>query len=183
VDTFVEGFYASAATVPVPDGGACYLLYEPDSSGRLVEHYSKTPVEDAIGRWIPVGSKKIAGFKFKQNLGKSVLIGGCSGGAVGRKNYFSGWCQFVRSALNFEGEVILWDPVGKGLMVDVWLYTDDKRPTHQSVKLKVGIATKVTNILAVACIPKNTPFYEGMGVDILKWLGDGNTDGASSKIQ
>ena len=77
---------------------------------------------------------------------------------------------------------MLWDPVGKGLMVDVWVFTNDKRPGYQSIRLRQGVATDVTNILAVACIPKNTPFYEGMSVDILKWLGDGQTFGASSRI-
>ena len=37
--------------------------------------------------------------------------------------------------------------------------------------------------LAVACIPKKTPFYAGMCVDILKWLADGSNYGASSKFE
>lgn len=174
--------YISAVAAPNPPGGACYLVYEPDSSGRLVEHYSKTPIEDAIGRWVPVGAKSIAGFKFKQNLGRNVLIGNCSAGVQGRKNYSSGWCQFVRSARVMEADVMLWDPVSKGLMVDVFLYQDDNRPTHQTVKLLPGVAHSVGKTLAVACIPKNTPFYEGMAVDILKWLADGSNYGASSRF-
>lgn len=176
------GAYASAVAAPNPPGGACYLIYEPDSSGRLVEHYSKTPIEDAIGRWVPAGSKSIAGFKFKQNLGKNVLIGNCSAGVQGRKNYSSGWCQFVRSARVMEADVMIWDPVGKGLMVDVYLYQDDNRPTHQTVKLLPGVSQSVQKTLAVACIPKSTPFYEGMAVDILKWLADGSNYGASSRF-
>jgi len=177
-----HGGYASALHAPHPPNGACYLVYEPDSSGRLVEHCSKTPVPDAIGRWVPSGSKKMPGFKFTQNLGRNVLIGNCSAGVQGRKNYSSGWCQFVRSARVMEAEVMLWDPVTKGLMVDVYLYQDDLRPTHQTVKLVPGIAQGVEKTLAVACIPRNTPFYEGMCVDILKWLGDGSNYGASSRF-
>jgi hypothetical protein len=178
----ISSGYASAAQAPIPEGGACYLVYEPDSSGRLVEHFSKVPVEDAIGRWTPGIKKKIAGFKFKSNLGKNILIGSCSAGQQGRRNYSSGWNQFVRSARVMEGEVMLWDPVAKGLMVDVWFYMDDIRPTHQSLRLKPGIGVKTDKILAVACIPRGTPFYEGMSVDILKWLADGSTYGASSKF-
>lgn len=177
-----NGGFVSAMTAPNPEGGACYLVYEPDSSGRLVEHYSKTPVADAIGRWVPTGTKKIAGFKFKQNLGKSVLIGNCSAGVQGRRNYSSGWCQFIRSARVMQGEVMLWDPVGKGLMVDVYVYQNDNRPAHQSIKLQPGVSVNVEKILAVACIPKNTPFFEGMAVDILKWLADGANYGASSRF-
>ncbi len=177
-----KGGYVSAVAAPNPPGGGCYLVYEPDSSGRLVEHYSKTPLEDAIGRWVPSGSKSIAGFKFKQNLGRNVLIGNCSAGVQGRRNYSSGWCQFVRSARVMEADVMLWDPVGKGLMVDVYLYQDDNRPTHQTVKLLPGVGQSVEKTLAVTCIPKNTPFYEGMAVDILKWLADGSNYGASSRF-
>jgi hypothetical protein len=100
--------YQSSITAPSPTGGACYLVYEPDSSGRLVEHYSRTPVEYAIGRWVPGEGKKIAAFKFKQNHGRNVLIGNCSAGVQGRKNYCSGWNQFVRSAKVYRGEVMLW---------------------------------------------------------------------------
>eukprot|EP00934_Nitzschia_sp_Nitz4_P007751 Nitzschia sp. Nitz4//scaffold269_size25945//16367//20314//NITZ4_008291-RA/size25945-processed-gene-0.15-mRNA-1//-1//CDS//3329544973//7741//frame0 len=176
------GGYPSSAEAPIPPGGACYLLYEPGSSGRLVEQYSQTPVPDAIGRWVPAGNKKIAGFKFKQNLGKNVLIGNCAAGVQGRKNYSSGWCQFVRSARVMEGEVMLWDPMGKGLMVDVYVYQNDSRPAHQTIRLQQGVSVNVEKILAVACIPKNTPFFEGMGVDILKWLADGGNYGASSRF-
>ncbi|KAL3903171.1 MAG: hypothetical protein SGARI_005495, partial [Bacillariaceae sp.] len=65
---------------PVPEGGACNLVYEPDSSGRLVEHYSTKPLEGmaAVGRWTAGESKKIAGFKFKRNAGRNVLQGSCS---------------------------------------------------------------------------------------------------------
>merc|ERR1712194_616468 len=55
----------SQSSLLCPDGGACYLLYDPDSSGQLVEHYVKSSVDFAIGRWIPGSGKKIAGFKFK----------------------------------------------------------------------------------------------------------------------
>ena len=174
--------YLSAAHAPNPPNGASYLIYDPDSSGRLVEHCSKTPVPDAIGRWVPHGSKKLSGFKFTQNLGRTVLIGNCSAGVQGRRNYSSGWCQFVRSARVMEAEVMMWDPVAKGLMVDVYLYQDDPRPSFQTVKLLPGVAQSVDKTLAVACIPKNTPFYEGMCVDILKWLADGSNYGASSRF-
>jgi len=161
---------------------ACYLVYEPDSSGRLVELYSKTPIQNAIGRWVPTGTKKIANFKFTQNLGKTILIGNCAAGVNGRKNYFGGWCQFIKSARINDAEVTLWDPSGKGLKVDVWLYTTDYRPGRQSIKLEEGVPTNVANILAVAALPKHTPFYSGMTVDLLKWLQDGTRHGKSSKI-
>lgn len=113
-----------------------------------------------------------------------MLIGNCSAGVQGRKNYCSGWNQFVRSAKVYNGDVMLWDPTTtKGMPVDVWLYHNDTRPSHQSQKLEIGVETNVKSILAVCTIPKNTRFYEGMSVDLLKWLADGDTSGASSKFE
>ena len=172
-----------ASPLDAPPGPACYLIYEPDSSGRLVLHYSKTPLEHAIGMWTPGAGKQISGFKFKQNLGRSVLIGSCSSGVQGRKNYCSGWCQFVRAARLQAGQVTLWDPTSKGLPVDIWLYNDtNKTNLDQSHKLVLGQATDVSTILAVACLPKNTDFYANLTVDLHKWMADGNSLGAVSKF-
>jgi hypothetical protein len=55
--------------------------------------------------------------------------------------------------------------------VDVYLYYDDSRPGHQTVKLEPGQSYTTENVLAVGCLPKNTPFYESIEtVDLLKWL-------------
>ncbi|CAJ1931089.1 unnamed protein product [Cylindrotheca closterium] len=176
--------FASATSAPVPDGGACYLVYEPDSSGRLVEHYSKTAIEGAIGRWTPGKDKKIAGFKFTQNHGKVILIGNCSGGVAGRKAYCAGWNQFVKSAKLNKGEIMFWEPLEgvKGLPVDVWLYTDDNRPGFQSMKLETGVAVTLDKMQGVATLPKDSDFYEGVQIDLFKWLDDGNSKGASIKF-
>lgn len=160
------------------------VVYEPDSSGRLVEQYSKTAVEGAIGRWTPGKDKKIAGFKFTQNHGKVILIGNCSGGVAGRKAYCSGVNQFVKSAKLNKGDVMFWEPLegAKGLPIDVWLYTEDKRPGFQSKKLDHGVAVNVENMLGVATLPKDSDFFEGVSIDLFKWLDDGNGKGASLKF-
>ncbi len=169
---------------PSPDEGACYLVYDPDSSGQLVEHYSKNWIDFAIGRWIPGTGKNIANFKFKRNVGRNVLIQNCSGGVQGRKNFYSGWCQFVRSAKNMKGYVTLWDTVDgrKGLKVDVCLYMEDSRPTHQTVRMEEGVPYDTDKIIAVACLPKGTPFFDNMKADLLMWLSEGSKHGYSSKM-
>jgi hypothetical protein len=167
------------------DVAACYLVYEPDSSGRLVEHYSKTPVEGAVGRWVASGDKKIAGFKFTRNAGRNVLIGSCSAGVQGRRNYCNGWCQFVKSCKILKGNVTVWDvPKGfKAMPADLYLYYDDARPNHQTIKLEPGIAYTTDKLLAVACLPKSSPFFENnITVDIMKWLQDARDYGYSTKI-
>jgi len=167
------------------EGGACHLVYEPDSSGRLVEHYSKNELQKmaVVGRWSAGSGKTIAGFKFKRNAGRQVLIGNCSAGVLGRKNYCNGFCQFVKQAKLMNGDVILYDvPTGfKAMPVDLYLYYDDNRPGYQTIKLERGQSYTTDNMIAVSCLPKNTPFYETETVDLLKWLHDAEVQGYSSR--
>mmetsp|Transcript_56002 Transcript_56002/g.135496 ORF Transcript_56002/g.135496 Transcript_56002/m.135496 type:complete len:346 (-) Transcript_56002:4614-5651(-) len=168
------------------EGPACYLVYEPDSSGRLVEHYSLAKVGGAVGKWTPGPGKKIASFKLKRNVGRNVLIGQCSAGVQGRKNYCNGWCQFVKSAFVMNGgSVQLWDPSEglKGLAVDVYMYFDTNDPKDQTVKVEQGgQPIPTTKLLAVACLPKNTDFFEHMTVPLSKWLQEARDHGYSTKI-
>lgn len=176
---------------PIPEGGACNLCYEPDSSGRLVEHYLKPNAEQnnnnmaIIGRWIPGDGKNISGFKFKRNCGRSVLIGNCSAGVLGRRNYCNGFCQFVKSAKLMQGRVTLYDVSNescKSMPVDVYLYYNDPRPGYQTLKLVPGQDYTTDNVLAVGVLPRGGTFYERETVDLLKWLFDAESRGYSSKI-
>ena len=166
--------------------GACYLVYEPDSSGRLVEYYSKESIEGAVGMWVPGDGHTLPAFKFNPSNSRTVVIGNCSAGVIGRKNYASGWCSFLRSAQLMDGCVTVWDPsITKGLAVDVYIYQDEKKcPSQQTVHLETGVPTSVSNALAVACMPKNARFYKGInGIPMNKWLEDGRTNGTSSKFK
>jgi len=176
---------------PIPEGGACNLCYEPDSSGRLVEHYLKPNADQnnnnmaIIGRWIPGDGKNISGFKFKRNCGRSVLIGNCSAGVLGRRNYCNGFCQFVKSAKLMKGRVTLYDVSNescKSMPVDVYLYYNDPRPGYQTLKLIPGQDYTTDNVLAVGVLPRGGTFYERETVDLLKWLFDAESRGYSSKI-
>jgi hypothetical protein len=167
------------------DEPACYLVYEPGSSGRLVEYYCVTAVvEDAVvGKWVNKGGKKIAAFKFTCNAGRNVLIGSCSAGVQGRKNYCNGWCQFVRSCNAMQGQVTIFE-VGEGVKampVDVYLYYD--RRNHQTAKLEPGSPLTTENLVAVACLPRSSPFFATNDtVDVMKWLQDARVHGYSTKI-
>ena len=58
-----------------PEG--CYLVYEPDSGGRLMIVYSRGYVPmNAIGFWCAGEGKRIQDFKFKQAAGRQELIKG-----------------------------------------------------------------------------------------------------------
>mmetsp|Transcript_47265 Transcript_47265/g.48104 ORF Transcript_47265/g.48104 Transcript_47265/m.48104 type:complete len:85 (-) Transcript_47265:278-532(-) len=82
------------------------------------------------------------------------------------------------------GEIILWDPAPghKGLMVDVYLYYNDPRPTHQTFKMEQSMPYTTDKLQAVSCIPKDTPFFAGITVDLLRWLAEGSKYGYSSKM-
>ena len=171
---------ANMSVGPSGDAITCYLVYESGSSGKLILHYSKTTLDYAIGKWVPGTGKRIQGFKVTQNSGRSDLIGNCAGGVTGRKNYFSGWCQFIRAAKALNGTVTLLEPTGVGLPVDVYVYLHDKNPT---VQLLPGEPVDVSNIVAVACLPKHTAFYSNsMTIDIMKWLGEAMNIGAASMM-
>lgn len=175
---------AEKPVVPVVAGGACYLVYDPDSSGKLLLNYSRTPVDRAIGMWTPGPGHRIQGFKYSQNLGRSELIGNCTSGMAGRKNYFSGWCQYVRAAKAMEGTITVWDPTSTGLFVDVYLYTDDNRAGHQTVQLLPNQPQDLSsiNVIAVACLPRNTKFYSTITMDVIKWLADASDKGIGSRL-
>ena len=169
------------------NNGACYLVYEPDSSGRLVEYYSKTPVEGAVGMWVAGEGYTMPEFKFTPSNCRTVVIGNCSAGVIGRKNYCSGWCSFLRTAQLMNGWVTLWDPsTTKGLAVDVYIYHDDSSSLlPQTVQLDAGgTPVNVGNASAVACLPKNSRFHGGInGIPMNKWMEDGRSKGASSMIK
>jgi hypothetical protein len=132
----------------------CYLVYESDSSGKLIQHYSKIALPEAIGFWQPGEGKKIQGFKFKQNLGKSELIRNLTGGVEGRKNFYSGWCQFIKSAKLMKGTITKYAvPEGvQALEVDIYMYYKEG---DKIVMIEDGVAIDVTTMSGVACLPKN----------------------------
>ena len=138
--------------------------------------------------WIPGPGHAFPEFKFTQGQsgnGRNVLIGNCAAGTIGRKNYASGWCSFVRGAQMKQGIVTLIDPMEgqKGLLCDVYIYNNSSEP-EQTVLLKSFQPTAVGNAVAVACMPRNSRFlYHGInGIPLNKWLEDGRKHGTSTKL-
>jgi len=162
----------------------CYLVYDPDGC-KLLLHYSKTAVPSAAGFWRPGPTKKIQGFKFKRNQGRSDLIGNCASGVAGRKNYYSGWCQFVRAARNMGGRVTAYGHPGRGLDVDVYLYCEGTRDGVQTVRMEPMESADVNEgVNAVACLPRHAPFVEGAErMDLSHWMTKASTVGAASRFE
>ena len=98
----VTARYQDVSADKSPEAG-CYLLFDPQGGGKLVLHYSKTRIAQALGFYAPGPDHSIQGFKFTRNHGRVELIGNCASGLAGRKNYYSGWCQFIRAAKDVNG--------------------------------------------------------------------------------
>lgn len=186
---------ADLGEVPPPphsDGKGCYLLYDSDSC-KLKLQYSTTPVRNAIGFYCAGEGYTIRGFKFTKNFGRADLIGNCASGVTGRKNYYSGWCQFIRAAKALNGPVWMYPrKEGQpGLDVDIHVYY--KEPDEQegldldgqnSIKLEEGAECNISNIDGVACLPKHADFFSELKtMDMNRWMTEGNTLGATSRFE
>uniref|UniRef100_A0A6S9HU23 Immune mapped protein 2 N-terminal domain-containing protein n=1 Tax=Ditylum brightwellii TaxID=49249 RepID=A0A6S9HU23_9STRA len=166
-----------AETLPVE---GCYLLYESDSGGKLVLHYSREADPDAVGFWAPGEGKKIQGFKFNRASGKSELIKGIAGGDANRKKYFSGWCQFLKEAKKFNGSVIKFPDKG-GVEVDLYGYCGTEHKM-KPLDLDDGLVD-ISTLEAVACLPKHNSAYEGLkNCDRLLFMQKGSTFGAATDL-
>lgn len=179
-----------AAPAAAPTGSGCYLVFDADGS-KLLLHYSHVPVSNAIGFWTPGCGRKIQGFKFKgKHFGKYDLVNDCAGGVTGRKNYYSGWCQFVRAARALGGSVTLFrrSEEQRGLDVDVFVYFKEiggqEVAQQQTVKLEPDVPVDVSDVAAVACCPRHTEFgeYATMNVDMTRWLTEASNIGAASSF-
>jgi hypothetical protein len=160
----------------------CYLVYESNSGGCLVLQYSEGPVPDnAVGFFCPGSDYSIQPFKFKQNSGKSILIKGIAGGDSNRRKYFSGWCQFLKSAVA-KGGLVIQFTAQQGVAVDVYGYLKEKqRPVYLDLESSL---IDVSIYDAVAVMPKDHAFLKGVkSIVISNFLELGNLAGASTTMK
>uniref|UniRef100_A0A6U1SAN0 Immune mapped protein 2 N-terminal domain-containing protein n=1 Tax=Cyclophora tenuis TaxID=216820 RepID=A0A6U1SAN0_CYCTE len=161
-----------------PEG--CYLIYESDSSGKLVLLYSRGEVpENAVGFWLPGVGKKIQGFKFKQAGGRSELIKGIVGGDSNRKKYFVGWCQFIKLAKAMNGKMVKFPNSEQGVEVDIYGFKAAENQIY-FLDLDEGLVDLV-GFDAVAVLPKHNSSFKGIKSTVLNnFLEKGNLVGATA---
>ena len=163
-----------------PEG--CYLVYEPDSGGRLMIVYSRGYVPmNAVGFWCSGEGKRIQGFKFKQAGGRSELIKGIAGGDSNRRKYFVGWCQFIKMAKAMNGRVIKFPNAIQGVEVDVYGYRQcDSHPDFLNLDDEL---VDVTYYDAIAVVPRHKEFLKGVkSIVASNFLEMGGIAGASSTM-
>lgn len=178
----------ASLTPPKISGPACYLLYESENAGQLVQYYSAIPLDlqspsserTVVAIWKP--SSHIPSHKFTDHAGRTVLTTNCTVGFQGKHKYCQGICKFFKSAFPCGGGTItlLQNPP---IATDVYLYLNDTRPPYQNISWDVG-KTQIlpSNSLAVACVPANTRFHKNKLVDMYRWLEDGEREGSSIRF-
>jgi len=140
----------------IPKEG-CYLTFDSNSGGRFIVQFSKTAVQDAIGFWAPGPGKKLQGFKFKQNEGKSDLMKGVAGKDY-KKKYYSGWCQFIKAAKSHNGYFVKYSE-NEHIEVDVYVFFQD---SCEIVQVEDAKLFDVTLISAVAIVAKGNSTFNGV---------------------
>ena len=164
-----------------PEG--CYLLYESDSGGKLTLQYTKGEVpKNSVGFWVPGEGKKIQGFKFKSNSGRSELIKGIAGGDSNRRKYLIGWCQFIKLARQMNGKVIKFPNADQGVEVDIYAFkASDNCPVF--LGLDEGLVD-VGPFDAIAVIPMHSVNFQGIHtLDMNNFLDRGNIAGATTLLR
>jgi len=166
---------------PPTTSEGCYLSYLSDSGGKLEIQYSRTPVDNAVGFWAAGHGKKIQGFKFNGG-GRQELIKGIAGGEIGKKNYYSGVCQFVKEAKKFKGWVVMNDIVAKGIDVDVYVYWRDGSRMAK-LDFSDGRLQDISDVDAVTVVPRDSDFYKGVkNIDIGTFLNKGTQKGSCTSL-
>ena len=156
----------------------CYLLFDSDG-GKFVIKYSRTEVNDAIGFWSPGPGKKLQGFKFKQNQGRSDLMRGV-GGSDYKKKYYSGWCQFVKAAKSLNGYFVKHSEREHAGKVDVFVFFIE---TCEIVQIEDGKLFDVSQIAAIACVSQGNPCFNGVKTgEYGTFLNKGAKEGASLSL-
>jgi len=154
----------------VKEQDACYLVYDSSSTGRLMNYYSKAPVDRAVGAWVPAEGKKFPKYKFKLNFGRTELIRHCAAGLQGRKNYMSGWCQFIRNARLQDGVVTKFEIEEGDIALEVDVYGFMKNG-NRIVHLENNNPVDISVWDAVAAIPHQSDIFVDMGFfDQLRFL-------------
>mmetsp|Transcript_25250 Transcript_25250/g.75790 ORF Transcript_25250/g.75790 Transcript_25250/m.75790 type:complete len:172 (-) Transcript_25250:146-661(-) len=155
----------------------CYLTFDAASQGTLFTHWSETPVEGALAFFAP--RKNVPAFKFKQKGGRSELIREMSGGTGERiKRYYSGWCQFVKLAKQFEAAFIM-NAFDVLPMVEIALI-DGSKASDNIVVVSAGQPIEsLATAAAVGCVPHPNPCFTATTFSKEFFISTGNKSGVA----
>lgn len=159
--------------------GACYLVYDEPSGGKLQLHYSKTHLSHSLGSWTPGPSsdKKIQSFKFQQNNGRVDLIKGND--VVNKRKFFDAWCQFVKIAVTYSSILFKWDDDFK-TPIDIYVhYGGGNGPVKLQCSQENGVEL-TKDIQAICVLPSGHRMFLGVqSMNLGVFIRQGNTSGVT----
>jgi Immune Mapped Protein 2 (IMP2) N-terminal domain len=159
----------------------CYLVFDARIEGNLVLQYSEGRPQNAVGLFVPGMGHNIEQFKIKRNEGKCELPNGIAGRDSNRRNYYSGWCEFLKLAFA-KGGLVMQFNVQQGVAVDMYGYRKyEQRP--ELIDLASGLGD-VSSYDAVAVVPKDHALLKDVkSIAISTFLKLGNSAGASKTLK
>ena len=166
----------------IPEG--CYLCFESNSGGRLTLLYTKSEIpQNAVGFFCPGQGHSIQGFKFKQNGGRVEVIKGIAGGDQNRRKYYSGWCQFIKTAKAMNGFCIKFPNPKQGVEVTLYFFRE-KTSDHPLVEVNLDEGlTNISQFDAVAVLPKHNSTFRGIKrIQLNTFLEMANIQGAATTL-
>jgi len=124
----------------------CYLSHHDTSNGTLFLNWKHEELKGALAYFKP--QKKVAAFKFKKAGGKEELTRETNN----RKNYFEGWCNYVKLAKEYQSTIMYQTS-------EVYLYT------HKGSKIEEmprGCMLSLADVEAIAAVPGSKKVFEGV---------------------
>ena len=96
-------------------GSGCYLTISESSGGSLFSQWSETPIDGALAYFKP--TKVVPKWKFNSNGGKTEIVRSANKG-VGVKEFYRGYCMFVKMAKSFDADLVLLEDSSCGVYLN-----------------------------------------------------------------
>ena len=150
-------------------GMGAYLTFTAASAGTLFLNWSHEPVEGALAYFRP--QKNVPKFKFKKNGGRSEILRDCAMMKI--KRHYSGWCQFVKLAKSFQGEIVI-------LSEDLRVHVNHAGPV---VELTRGQFFSLDEAVAVSVLNRANDAFSVQTMIKSLFIEVGNQHGAALDLQ
>jgi len=192
---------ADTSTADTPREPVCFLLQDSQTQATLIEHYSAKPPSSndnhdiILAHWSIPTATPLPNHKYTRNFGKNILCNCSKGDLIGKRAYYSGICQWLRSAKTWNGSVV-WRRHVAGWECDIYVYFRDREdPTRQqqqpqqqeqqTVLVKDGQEFPIYLADAVAIVPRGSDFLHydpRFKTNIDKWVSEGSKLGFATKL-
>lgn len=159
---------AAHTVVASKAGSGCFLTYTTASNGTLFLNWKHEAVSGALAFFQP--GKKVPAFKFKKAGGREELTRSTDNV---KKNYFQGWCNYLKMAKEYGGPVSLYTHD-----VEIYLLSGSKIQ-----KFSPGETVDLAKVDACVAMNKGqAALREVKTVDMSRFLNTGQAHGAALRF-